>query len=94
VVTGLQAAENGNGGAIAGHSIGVALLLGGRDVMFQTVVADAANAFSVQATFSSGIVVADRASLLCVNAQDLSNNLTNLEIGFGAQVYGYLAPEK
>jgi hypothetical protein len=93
VVTGFQAAQNGVAGGIAGHSFGIGLLLGGQNLAFQTTVADASGTFTVQATFPTGVVVKPGVDL-CIIAQDITNGFATVSIGFGAQVYGFLAKDK
>jgi hypothetical protein len=93
VVTGYQVSQNGNGGALAGHTIAFGLLVGTTNVSLETVVADANDAYSATQSFSPGIVVASGAQL-CVVAQDVSNAFTGQANGFGARVYGFIAKDK
>jgi len=93
VVTGMLAASNGGTPGIAGSTIGVGLSVGATTPIYQTVVADASDAFTAQTSVPSGIVVKSGTNI-CVVAQDVANPFPTLETGFGVQVYGFLAKDK
>lgn len=93
VVTGYQVSQNGNGGAIAGHTILFGLLAAGVNQALETVVADPNSAYSATRSLAPGIIVASGMQL-CVVAQDVSNAFAGQSNGFGARVYGFIAKDK
>jgi hypothetical protein len=93
VVTGYQVSQNGAGGALAGETVGFGLLAGSTNLTFETVVADANNAYSALRSLSPGIVVAS-GTPLCVVAQVVSNAFAGQSVGFSARVYGFIAKDK